>query len=376
MKRNIERPRENWQEKVEEVGLIYHTPEGRTYWDESASYRFTAKEVDIIEAATEALHTMCLNAAQHIIDNDLFDQMAIPKAAISMIKAAWEAEPPALHGRFDLAYDGMNPPKMLEFNADTPTGLVEASLAQWYWMKDKHNADQFNSIHEKLLAKFTELNEYIDGERLYFASIDDAEDAMTVTYLRDLAGQAGIRTEPIRIEDIGLRQDLPVQFVDLQNRPIRSIYKLYPWEWMFEEKFGQYLPDVSMQWIEPVWKMLLSNKGILPILWKLYPNHPNLLPAYFAFEKPPMTDYCRKPLYSREGRNITLRKDGKTQKTDGNYGGEGYIFQAIAPIPSFDGKRPVIGSWYVLDQGPAGMGIRESDGEITDNLSRFVPHYF
>jgi glutathionylspermidine synthase len=38
--------------------------------------------------------------------------------------------------------------------------------------------------------------------------------------------------------------------------------------------------------------------------------------------------------------------------------------------------RPVLGSWYVTDQGAAGIGVRESDGPITGNLSRFVPHFF
>jgi glutathionylspermidine synthase len=39
------------------------------------------------------------------------------------------------------------------------------------------------------------------------------------------------------------------------------------------------------------------------------------------------------------------------------------------------GSFPVIGSWVIGDAA-AGIGIREDDGPITRNSSRFVPHYF
>jgi hypothetical protein len=34
----------------------------------------------------------------------------------------------------------------------------------------------------------------------------------------------------------------------------------------------------------------------------------------------------------------------------------------------------VLGSW-VVDGNAAGLGIRESDGPVTDYWARFVPHY-
>ena len=51
------------------------------------------------------------------------------------------------------------------------------------------------------------------------------------------------------------------------------------------------------------------------------------------------------------------------------------MYQALAPVPVFDGNHAVVGSW-VVDGVSCGVGIRESDGPITDNLSRFVPHVF
>lgn len=75
---------------------------------------------------------------------------------------SWNEEPPAIYGRFDLAYDGIHPPKLLEYNADTPTALLEASVVQWYWLQDVFpKDDQFNSIHEHLVAKWKELKDYV-----------------------------------------------------------------------------------------------------------------------------------------------------------------------------------------------------------------------
>ena len=377
MERRTTNKRPGWQKIVSEQGVIFHTHEdGSQYWGEGNYYSFSMQEIEKIEKATNELHQMCLAAAQHIIDKNRFSELGIPFAAIPLIEKTWELEPPAIYGRFDLAFDGINPPKMLEYNADTPTSLVEAAVAQWFWLKDLFpEADQFNSLHEALIAKWRDLKDWIIGADLYFAHLDEdtTEDFMTTTYLRDVAEQAGIKTKGILIKDLGW-DSREKRFVDLDSNSIVSIFKLYPWEWLIHEEYGSKLIESfdHMQWIEPAWKMLLSNKGILPILWELYPNQPNLLPAYFN-RPSDMRDYVKKPMLSREGANITISRDGQVTETSGDYGEEGYIFQAIAPIPDFGGFFPVIGSW-MIDQEARGMGIRESRNIITDNRSLFVPH--
>jgi glutathionylspermidine synthase len=269
---------------------------------------------------------------------------------------------------------------LLEYNADTPTALVEASLAQWYWLQDLFpRLDQFNSIHEKLLAKWQELKPYL-ANTVHFAyleppDLETSEDLMTVSYLMDVASQAGYETILLRMDDIGWdpRQNC---FVDPDTRPMRSIFKLYPWEWLLRDQFAAKLLAnyLSTQWIEPIWKMLFSNKGILPILWELFPGHPNLLEAHLNDPKK-LTDYVKKPLLSREGANLTMRRGSSIQETAGPYGVEGFVYQAVARIPNCNGAFPVIGSW-LIDGVAAGMGIRESSTPITNNLSCFVPHLF
>lgn len=121
--------------------------------------------------------------------------------------------------------------------------------------------------------------------------------------------------------------------------------------------------------------MLLSNKGVLPVLSKLYPGHPYLLDA--SFDAPVLSQaWVKKPLLGREGANITLHEPGNDFATGGLYGNEGFIYQDLAPLRSFDGRYAVIGSWVIGHEQPnaAGMGIRESETPIITNMSQFVPH--
>jgi glutathionylspermidine synthase len=318
---------------------------------------------------------LCLKAVQYVLDNERLDDFGIPAAARTAIRESWEAEPPSLYGRFDLAYDGESPPKLLEYNANTPTALLEASVVQWYWRQEVFPAtDQFNSIHEKLIAKWSELKRYLRGSTLYFTCMDSEEDWMTIVYLRDTAEQAGIRTQPIGIGDIGWNQATRA-FRDLKEQPIQSVFSLYPWEWLLSDFSGPVLETYSqMDWIEPIWKMLWSNKALLAILWELFPEHPNLLPAYLDLPRD-LREYVEKPLLSREGSNITVHSQSGVTSTSGPYGNSRSVYQQFAGKRRFEGQTPIMGSWYVMDQGPAGLGIREAP-LVTTNLSRFVPHFF
>jgi glutathionylspermidine synthase len=394
MRRLITNPRKDWQARVERVGITFHTlADGSPYWDESAYWEFSAAEIDRLEAATAEIQRLSLAAGDVILDQDRLEQMGIPAAAGPAIRAAWNGEPPALYGRLDLAYDGSSI-KLLEYNADTPTGLVEAAVAQWYWLQDCFpGADQFNSLHEKLIAKWKDLKDYTTSP-IYFANAGSDEDRLTVSYLQDTAQQAGIRTTHIGMADIGFDSKRSC-FVDLANHPIATLFKLYPWEWLLNEPFApqalstlppqsplqQYGPRKdrrmwgSMLWIEPIWKMMWSNKALLAILWELNPGHELLLPAYLD-EPRDLSSYVRKPLLGREGSGIAVVQNGVC--VEGSLSCENaqrYVYQALASMAQAGGKTAVFGSWLV-DGEPAGMGIRESRGLITNNTSCFVPHLF
>ena len=372
MKRHVLAPRSRWQEKVESVGLTYHSHENVPYWDESAAYEFDVWEIDALEQAANTLHELYVAAAGTIIEKGWWDRLGVPEAAIPAIEASWERDDFSLYGRFDVIYDGHSPAKLLEYNADTPTALVEAAVAQWFWLEDcQPGMDQFNSIHERLIEAWKTLG----NRRVHFCAVQDCpEDEQTVLYLQDTCQQAGLETGRLAVEDIGWNTELR-GFVDLQEAPIDTCFKLYPWEWMWREEFSKYLSVAPTQFIEPSWKMLFSNKAMLPILWELNAGHPNLLPA-FESPEPLCGSYVQKPKLGREGANVTMVRQGETiAATEGDYAGDGYVYQALAPSPDFDGNHPVLGLWIVNHEA-AGLGIREDRSLVIGDSSRFVPHLF
>ncbi len=372
MQRQTRPPRIGWQQTVESQGMLYHTIDEEPYWDETACYLFDSGEIDVLEAATNELQERCIEAAQHIIDKDLFEKLQIPQHAVPLIVDSWEKDEPSLYGRFDLAYDGKNPPKLLEYNADTPTSLLEASVIQWFWLKDIFpDADQFNSIHERLIEAWKQQG---IKSNVHFCCVADAqEDLGNLEYLRDTAMQAGLSTTQLFMNDIGF-EEVEGRYVDLEDRPIDCLFKLYPWEWLVNEYFGRKLATSRMRIIEPAWKMLLSNKGLLAVMWDLFEGHENLLQA--SLEQGAFRDnYVTKPFLSREGENVALHQNGHVHEVEGSYGGKAPVYQQMARIPCFEGNYPVIGSWIVAGEA-AGMGIREDRQVVTTNASRFIPHYF
>jgi glutathionylspermidine synthase len=377
MERRERAPRQDWRRRVEEVGFPIHTADA-PYWDESAFWVFTPGDVELLERATADLQEMVIAAVGHVLETGRYwERLAIPREMAPLIQRSWEGVDgdgdPSIYGRMDLAWDGVGSPRLLEYNADTPTGLVEAAVVQWHWLQDVDPAsDQWNSLHERLVAGWKELAPWLPVGPLHFACLEVPEDVLTTTYLQDTAAQAGLRTSFVEMRNVGW-DDGKRAFVDPDGVEMRACFKLYPWEWMAREVFGAMLPRAHTRWIEPAWKMVASNKGILAVLWELYPDHPNLLPA--VLEPGDLRSYARKPLLSREGANVTLVRDGEViaEGKDDGYGKEGHVWQALwepaAPMP----RSLSIGSWLVRGV-PAGAGLRESDGPITGNLSRFVPH--
>lgn len=357
--------------------------DGQLYWDESVWYAFTIEQVeDDLEAAAAAVHELCLALVSEVVGSEeLMQRLAIPPSSRDYIAESWRQRDPSLYGRFDFAYDGQGPAKLYEYNADTPTSVFEAGVFQWLWLEDQiaagalpPEADQFNSLHDKLRDRWGLIGP--KAGPLHFASDASAiEDRQTVRYLEDVAVQAGLTPKFVPVEGIGVDEN--GRFLDEDDEEIRALFKLHPWEEMLRLPYAEHLATSGTRFIEPPWKAILSNKGILPLLWERHPSHPNLLPAYFGHDRRRAElgdSWVAKPLFSREGANIELVEEGRKHEVlDQGYGAEGRVFQAFHPLPNFGDVYPVIGAWMVGDE-PAGMGVREDRELVTKNFSRFVPH--
>lgn len=377
--------RVDWVDKAYEFGFKFHTMYGQKYWDESAYYQFTLSQIEEdLEAPSEEIHQMCLSVVEKVLnDQELLERFCLPESQWDFIRHSWLNRDPCLYSRLDFAYDGKGHAKLYENNADTPTSVYETGFWQWLWLQDNvdncalpYLADQFNSLQEKLVNRFKEIQLLTPDRVLHFSCCKNSpEDRGTVQYLEDCAKAAGIQTAFVNIEDIGLSDS--GHFTDLKDQVISWLFKLYPWEFMFEELYSRYLGQNNIRWIEPPWKSVLSNKALLPLLWKMFPNHPNLLPAFFE-DQLHLADsgmsLVKKPIFSREGANISfLDKNSQVKSTLGPYGDEGFIYQSLKMLPKFGDNYTLIGSWLVDNQA-AGISIREDVSPITQDMSRYLPH--
>lgn len=393
-----ERP--DWKPQAEAAGFTFHSMYGKPYWAEDGCYSFDLEEIEtrIEDPATE-LHAMCREAvAQVVRSEELMERFAIPEAHRDLVAESWRTGEPELYGRFDFIYDGDAPARMIEYNADTPTSLFEAASFQWSWFEQQRDAgvlpkgsDQFNSIFEAISERFSEIFR-LDTD-IHFTSLGSAdenyEDYATVETMAYIARAAGMGAHYTELSQIGLTEE--GQFADDQSRVIGALFKLYPWEDMLRDPFAEHIAGSGCRVLEPAWKAVVSNKAILPVLWEMFEGHPNLLPAFFREDVLSRTAAVRraedkglfcagrvtKPIFSREGSSITIEGgDGQVIEAAQNrdYDQHPSIVQAYQPMPVFNGRRPVLGVW-VAGETACGLGIREDESRITQDLSLFRPHF-
>lgn len=412
MKRhNTFEKRSDFKAQLEGIGFNYWNspsgPEQLPYWQEGTVYAFSETEIDRIQEASQELHDMSYAMVEQMITSgDYPDYFALDAHSIPLIEQSWKRGDKSLYGRFDLVMKG-DEIKMLEYNGDTPVSILECSVAQWHYLEQIKKLPCGRKIPDELRIQYNLIDETLTevwqerfkpGTLLHFASSGGFrhEDFGNLVYIMDNALRSGMQVKELQMQDIGLQVSPPKvapfnglypnekKFVDLQNEEIKNIFKLYPWEWMTEEEFGKELINVpGTQWMEPAWKMLLSNKAMLVKLWEMFPNHPLLLAAYA--KQPSRGDWCKKAIHGREGSNIH-----KVKIADGNvlydelaqgshkvpeYDHWGYMYQQWYDLPNFDGYYPIIGSWIIGDKA-CGMSIREDKNLVTGNNAFFASHLF
>lgn len=335
-------------------------------WRESAYYSFSQQEIDELKVATTEVHMLALQAVQSVIQSELYAELGIPSEWIPMIEQSWKNRDGYVLGRLDFGYDGTSVPKLIEYDADASRLLIEAGAIQVDWADGK---PQFSNLMDELPKRWEDI---LGSQHLHVTcDIADEEALSSAIFMREMAIKGGCTTTDIAINDIGWNRNQRV-FQDLDNAKIERLYKLYPWTWMLKESFGSYLLNSPAQMIEPAWKIILESKGILAVLWKLFPNHPNLLPASRK-QIEVGRDCVKKPFFGREGNNITVELGSKHEQTGGRVESKEFVFQGIAPIPTFGIYRPVVSSFVVGDK-PAAIGVVEDGDMITSNSAVFVPH--
>lgn len=393
--------RGDWNDQLVADGVLWGTTECGAYWSESMKqpvyYKLTAGEQFNLEIAANEVHSACLNdlvwlfeEADEATRDVWFGRFGIHDQEVRRyIMESWDKDEWGMYGRFDfvLTKEG---PKLLEYNADTPTTLIETAVTQWNWFDQNREklgkVGQFNELHEALIRHWADMKHYNDLKgKVHFAAFSQVDDMATAVYMAEAAREGGIDVDILPMEDIGWNN---VEFTDPNETPIQNCFKLYPWEWMMEDEFGQHVTNSDTRWIEPAWKMMLANKAILALLWERHPDMEWLVPCYIQdaegdaeFETKPGEKWVTKPLLSREGCNVKIweiAQDGTAvlvEGVEGDYDESECVFQKYIEWDPIDGVYPMMGVWMVGDDAVA-LGIREDDGPITQNNSRFIPHVF
>ncbi len=375
---------------LEKLGFTWHTDSDETPYIADELVLVTQKEAEAYYEAGNTLYDMFVEAAQYVIDHNLFHELGIPFNLVEQIKETWENDIHwHLYGRFDLAggIDG-KPIKLLEFNADTPTAVFETAVVQWAILQ-KNGLDegqQFNGLYEALLDNFKRLvtlqedvNDFEDryeGWKFLFTSVrGNAEEENTVRLLQYIATEAGYITEFAYIDDIAFSPDEGIEY---NGEQYELWFKLIPWEDIALEE-----PDLALlltQIIEnqkaiifnPAYTLLFQSKGMLAILWQLYPDHPLLLET--SFEPFASGKQVQKPIYGREGESVRILDDEGTiiEGEEGAYDNHKMIYQEYVELPrDAQGRYYQAGVFYAYEA--CALGYRRG-GKILNNMSKFVGH--
>jgi len=375
---------------LESLGFVWHTDSDETSYISDALVVISEDEAEAYYEATNTLYDMYVEAAEHVVENNLFHEIGIPFNLVEVIKESWENDLHwHLYGRFDLAggVDG-KPIKLLEFNADTPTALFETAIIQWAMLKKNglEEESQFNSLYESLVNNFKRLvtleedvstfEERYDGWNFLFTSVKgNSEEENTVRLLQHIATEAGFNTEFAHIDDIEFSAEDGIFY---ENKNYELWFKLIPWEdiALEESDLAMLLTSIIKNQkaiiFNPAYTLLFQSKGLLKILWDLYPSHPLLLES--SFEPLEGQKQVKKPVFGREGGSVSIldEEGNDVENVDGDYDSHKMVYQAYTELPTdAQGQCYQAGVFYAYEA--CGLGFRKG-GKILDNMSKFVGH--
>ena len=376
---------------LDSIGFLWHTEKDASSYVSNDFIVINEAEAEAFYDATNELYGMYKEATQYVIDNNLFHELNIPFNLVEIIKESWNNQVHwHLYGRFDLAggIDG-KPIKLIEFNADTPTALFETAIIQWAMLKfnDHDETKQFNSLYEAIGDNFKRLitldsdiedfSKHYDklNWKILFSSIAGSlEEEHTTRLLQHIASEIGFHTEFAYVDDVKFSDD----GISLNDELYEFWFKLVPWEEIGIQEgelaviLTELVNDKKTIILNPAYTLLFQSKGIMKILWDLFPNHPLLLET--SFEPLENKKQVEKMCFGREGANVAIvNEDNSLElKTEGVYESFKPIYQEYVEFPQDnDGNYYQAGVFHAYEA--CGLGFRKG-GKILNNMAKFVGH--
>ena len=377
-------------ETLEEIGFTWHTDTNGTKYISNELVEVTQKETEAYYETANTIYDMYIEAAEYVIDNNLFFDLGIPFNLIESIKKSWENDVHwHIYGRFDLAggIDGQGI-KLIEFNADTPTALFETALLQWAILKSNNMDEkrQFNNVYEAIRENFKRLitlfddtdkfEDLYDGWKILFSCVEgNDEEEATTKLLQQMATDAGFVTKFEFLQNVKFDED---GVYDSDDINYEYWFKLYPWEDIAvdEPELATTLTNIIQNQkaiiLNPAYTLLFQSKGMMAILYELFPDSPYLLKT--SFEPLQGIKQVKKPVFGREGANTSIiDTDGITiTQTEGPYENYKKVYQEYVEFPKdVHNAKYQAGVFFAYES--CGLSFRKG-GNILDNMSKFVGH--
>jgi len=253
-----------------------------------------------------------------------------------------------------------------------------------------------NKDSELILKR--ELEKYIKGAANYlgkspqechiiFSSLSQAdEDVGTVEYLRSLCTY---KYTYCPIESITMDE---WQVYDQMDRPVDIIYRLYPTEWMVEDKdpnlgisLWDYLEPLvkfkKVALINPISSFVIQNKALMALITELKLDHnvtgySHFLPT-FMNRNYISYPFVSKPTWGREGKEVAIFKQegDMINNPSAEYSHLVKVYQKYVDLPliNIQEDRYILQlSCFLINGIPTGIGARIGKDLIT-NTSKFLP---
>ena len=376
---------------LNELGFTWHTDVDGSKYVSDELVQISQSEAEAYYTATNEIYDMYVEAAEYVIQNDLFFELGIPFNLVDLIKKSWENDVHwHIYGRFDLAGGIDNQPiKLIEFNADTPTALFETALLQWALLK-QNNMDeekQFNNVYEAIQNNFKRVitlfddtesfDERYDGWKILFSSVEgNDEEEATTKLLQQIATDAGFNTGFEYLQNVNFDED---GIFDAEDNQYEYWFKLYPWEDIAHDEpelattLSNIIQNQKAIILNPAYTLLFQSKGMLKILSDLFPDSPYLLKT--SFEPLKNIKHVEKTVFGREGANTKIvGVNGEVlESIDGPYDNYKKVYQEYVEFNKDEkGNKYQAGVFFAYEA--CGLSFRKGS-EIMDNMSKFVGHY-
>lgn len=389
--------------KMEKEGFTWGSLLENDEWNQYMSpslYTMTQSHWETIREATVRIHAVFQKTWRIIQENhELLFRLHLPPSAWNAVLADSQNELFSYFCRYDLivTQDGV---KVIEANVDTPTGLVEPSVANRY-ICEAHNVSHPNSIEEKLIQAWEKIKKHYgiqpDDKVFYTSYGDHEEDRQTVHFnLKHCLNQS---IEYIPVEDIIVSH---LGLYSAKGEKINYLYRLYPLEYLNEDvdadgklighMFLDHIATGNVKIINPPSAFLIQSKATLALIWELAEKgyysveerewiQSYFLPTYFTPDpfKSQGSSYVSKPIWGREGGGVSIVEvDNLEEDRTEYYYNQPKIYQEYVEMPT-----QTIGTWdnvytgrllfgsHMIGGEPAGLFLRVGE-RITGNLSMFM----